>query len=90
MIDWVMSPRMAVALYIYRVGRSCLARNPFHNLKSARTPQFCSDSRSSSQTVRPTGQIGVAITGSATRRHNGQTVEGYRSDRWRQPDRPCA
>jgi hypothetical protein len=29
MIDWVMPPQTVVALYIYRVGRSCLARNPF-------------------------------------------------------------
>jgi hypothetical protein len=29
MINWVMPPQTAVALYIYRVGRSCPARNPF-------------------------------------------------------------
>jgi hypothetical protein len=29
MIDWVMPPQTAVALYIYRLGRSCPVRNPF-------------------------------------------------------------
>jgi hypothetical protein len=29
MIDWVIPPKMVVVLYIYRVGRSCPARNPF-------------------------------------------------------------
>jgi hypothetical protein len=29
MIDWVMPPRTVVTLYIYRVGRSCPARNTF-------------------------------------------------------------
>jgi hypothetical protein len=32
----------------------------------------------------------VAVAGSATRRPTGQTVEGHRSDRWRQHDQPCA
>jgi hypothetical protein len=40
--------------------------------------------------VRPTGQTGVAVAGLATRRPTGQTVEGHQSDRWCQPDRPCA
>jgi hypothetical protein len=90
MIDWVMSPQTAVALYIYRVGRSCLARNPFTtrnsqgflNSTQTRGPPF--------RPVRPTGHTDVAVAGSATRRSTGQTVEGHRSDWWRQPDQPCA
>jgi hypothetical protein len=34
MIDWVMPPQTAVTLYIYRVGRSCPARNPFTSRNS--------------------------------------------------------
>jgi hypothetical protein len=90
MIDWVMPPQTAVALYIYRMGRSCPARNPcttrnsqgLHNSTRTRGPPV--------RPVRPTDQTGVAVAGSATRRHTGQTVEGHRSDRWCQPDRPCA
>jgi hypothetical protein len=90
MIDWVMPPQTVVALYIYRVGRSCPARNPFttQNLQGLlnstriREPPV--------RPVRPTSQTGVAVAGSATRRPTSQTVEGHRSDRWRQPDRPCA
>jgi hypothetical protein len=58
-------------------------KESFYNSKFVRTPQFYSDSGS-------TGQTGVAVVGSATRRPTGQTVEGHRSDRWCQPDRPCA
>jgi hypothetical protein len=82
MIDWVMPPQTAVALYIYRVERSCPARNPFTTRNS--------QGLHNSTRTRPTGLIGVAVAGSATRRPTGQTVEGHRSDRWRQPDRPCA
>jgi hypothetical protein len=90
MIDWVMPPQMAVALYIYMVGRSCSASNPFttrnsqglHNSTRTRGPPV--------KPVRPTGQTGVTIARLATRHPTGQTVVGHRSDRWRQPDRPCA
>jgi hypothetical protein len=90
MMDWVMPPQTVMVLYIYRVGRSCPARNPFttqnsqglHNSNRTRGPPV--------RSIRPTGQTGVAVAGSATRRPTGQTVEGHRSDRWRQPNRPCA
>jgi hypothetical protein len=90
MIDWVMPPQTVVALYIYRVGRSCPARNPF----TTRNPQGLLNSTQTRgppvRPVRPTGQTGVAIAGSATRHPTGQTVEGHQSDQWYQPDRPCA
>jgi hypothetical protein len=90
MIDWVMPPQTAVALYIYRVGRSCHARNPF----TARNSQGLLNSTWTRgppvRPIRPTGQTGVAVARSAIRRLIGQTVEGHRSDRWSQPDRPCA
>jgi hypothetical protein len=90
MIDWVMPPQTAVALYIYRVGRSCPARNPF----TARNSQGLLNSTRTRgppvRPVRPTGQTGVAVAGSATRRPTGQIVEVHQSDRWRQPDPPCA
>jgi hypothetical protein len=60
------------------------------NSKFARTPQFYPDSGSTVRPARPTGQTGVAVAESATRRSTGQTVEGHRSDRWHQLDRPCA
>jgi hypothetical protein len=90
MIDWVMPPQTLVALYIYRVGRSCPTRNPFttRNLQG-----FLNSTRTRGtpvRPVRPTGQTGVAVAGSATRHPTGQTVEEHRSDRRRQPDRPCA
>jgi hypothetical protein len=90
MIDWVIPPQTAVALYIYRVGRSFPARNPFttRNLQG-----LLNSTRTRGLPVRPvrcTGPTGVAVAGSATRRPTGQTIEGHRSDRWCQPDRPCA
>jgi hypothetical protein len=68
---------------VYRVGRSCPARNPFtarnsqglHNSTRTRGPPV--------RPVRPTGQTSVAVAGSATRHPTGQTVEGHQSDRWR-------
>jgi hypothetical protein len=85
-----MPPQTVMALYIYRVGRSCPARNP----STTRNSQAL---RNSTQTrgppvrpVRHTGQTGVAVAGSVTRHPTGQTVVGHRSDRWCQPDRPCA
>jgi hypothetical protein len=82
-----MPPQTAVALYIYRVGRSCPARNPF----TARNSQgLLNWTRIRGPPVRPTGQTGVAVARAAIRRPIGQTVEGHRSDRWRQPDRPRA
>jgi hypothetical protein len=90
MIDWVMPPQTDVALYIYRVGRSCPARNPFTTQKSQGLHNYTRTRGPPVRMVRPTGQTGVAVAGSATRRPTGQTVEGHRSDWWRQPDRPCA
>jgi hypothetical protein len=90
MIDWVMPPQTVVALYIYRVGRSCPARNPFTTRNSQ---GLLNSTRIRGPPVRPvrhTGQTGVAVAGSATRRPTGQTVEGHWSDQWRQPDQPCA
>jgi hypothetical protein len=69
MIDWVIPSQ--TALYIYRVGRSCPARNPF---KSWISLGLLNSTRTRGPPVRPTGQ----------------TVEGHRSDRWRQPDRLCS
>jgi hypothetical protein len=90
MIDWVMPPQTAVALYIYRVGRSCPARNPF----TARNSQGLLNSTRTRgppvRPVRPTGQTDVAVAGSATRHPTGQTVEEHRSHRRRQPNRSCA
>jgi hypothetical protein len=78
MSDWVMSPQTAVALYIYRVERSCPVRNPF----TTRNPQGLLNSTRTRdppvRPVRPTGQTGVSIAGSATGRHTSQTVEGHR------------
>jgi hypothetical protein len=67
MINWVIGPQLVVTLYIYRVGRSCPARKPFYKSKFARIHQFYSDSGS-------TGQIGVAIVGSAKRPATSQIV----------------
>jgi hypothetical protein len=78
MIDWVIPPQTAVALYIYRVGRSCPARNPFTTQNLQR---FLNSTRTRGLPVRPTGQTGVAIARSATRRPTGQTIAGHRSDR---------
>jgi hypothetical protein len=90
MIDWVILPQIAVALYIYRVGRSCPTRNPFTcrnslgllNSTCTRGPPF--------RPVRPTGQTSVAVVGLATCRPIGQTVEGHQSNRWHQLVRLCA
>jgi hypothetical protein len=90
MIDWVMPPQTAVALYIYRVGRSCPAKNPFTTRNSQGLLNSTRTRGPPVRPVRPTGQTGVAVAGSATRRPTGQTVKGHRSGRWRQPDRPCA
>jgi hypothetical protein len=85
-----MPPQTVVALYIYRVGRSCPTRNPF----TARNLQGLLNSTwtrgPSVRPVTPTGQTGVAVVGSTTRHSTGQTVEEHRSERRRQPDRPCA
>ena len=90
MYDWVLPPQTAVALYIYRVGRSCPARNPFTTRNSLGLLNSTRTRGPPVRPVRPTGQTGVAVAGSATGRPTGQTVEGHRSDRWRQPDRLCA
>jgi hypothetical protein len=90
MIDWVMPPQTAVALYIYRVGEVLPCKESFYSSKFARTPQFYSESGSTGQSDQPTSQTGVAIAGLATRWPTGQTVEGHWSDRWRQPDQPYA
>jgi hypothetical protein len=86
----VIPPQTAMALYIYRVGRSCSARKPF-------TSRYSLGFLNSTWTrgppvgpVRPTGQTGVAVARLATGRLTGQTAQGHRSDRWRQPDRLSA
>jgi hypothetical protein len=48
-----------VALYIYRVGRSCPARKYFDKPKSIRTPRFGSDTGAPVRPVRHTGQTDV-------------------------------
>jgi hypothetical protein len=48
-----------VALYIYRVGRSCPARKSFYKTKSIRTPFFGLDRGASVRPVRSTGQTGA-------------------------------
>jgi hypothetical protein len=88
MIDWVMPPQMVVALYIYRVGRSCPTRNPFTTRNSQGLLNSTRTQGPHVRPVRPTGQTGVVIVESATRRPTGQTVKGH--SWWRQPDRPCA
>jgi hypothetical protein len=90
MIDWVMPPQTAVTLYIYRLGRSCPARNPFTTRNSQGLLNSTQTQGPPVRPVRPTGETGVAVARSATRRPTGQTVKGHRSDQWRQPDRPCA
>jgi hypothetical protein len=90
MINWVMPPQTVVSLYIYRVERSCPARNPFTTRNSQGLLNSTRTRGRPVRPVRPTGQTGVAVAGSATRRFTGQTVEEYRSNQWRQPDRPCA
>jgi hypothetical protein len=90
MIDWVMPPQTTLALYIYRVGRPYPARNPFTTRNSQGLLKSTQTQGPSVRLVRPTGQTVVAVAGSATRCPTGQTVKGHRSDRWRQPDRPCA
>jgi hypothetical protein len=72
MIDWVIPSQ--TALYIYRVGRSCPARNPFTSWISL---GLLNSTRTQGPPVRPV-------------RPTGQTVEGHRSDRWRQPDQLCS
>jgi hypothetical protein len=61
MIGWVMPPQTAVALYIYRAGRSCPARNPF----TARNSQeLLNSTRTRGPPVRPTGLTGgVSLIG---------------------------
>jgi hypothetical protein len=48
-----------VALYIYRVGRSCPARKSFYKSKSIRTPLFGSDTGAPVRLVRSTTQTGT-------------------------------
>jgi hypothetical protein len=89
MIDWVIPPQTALTLYIYRVGRSCPARNPFATRNSL---GLLNSTRNRGPPVRPvklTGQTGVAA-GSATGRPTGRTVEGHRCDWWCQSDGLCA
>jgi hypothetical protein len=83
MIDWVMPPQAAVTLYIYRVGRSCPVRNPLTTRNSQELHNSTRTQGPPVRPVRPTGQTGVAVARSATRRPTGQTVKGHRSDRWR-------
>jgi hypothetical protein len=85
MIDWVIPPQTVVTLYIYRVGRSCPARNPFTTRNSQGLLNSTRTRGPPVRLVKPIGQTGVAVGRSG--RPTGQTVEGHRSDRWRQPDR---
>jgi hypothetical protein len=48
-----------VALYIYRVGRSCPTRKSVYKPKSIRTPFFSSDRGAPVRLVRSTGQTGA-------------------------------
>jgi hypothetical protein len=57
LIDWI--PQSAVALYIYRAGRSCPTRKSFYKSKSIRTPLFGSDTGAPVRPVRSTGQTGA-------------------------------
>jgi hypothetical protein len=90
MIDWVIPPQTVVALYIYRVGRSFPIRNPFTTRDSQGLLNSTRTRGPPVRPVRPTGQTGVVVAGSATRHPTGQTVEEHQSARRRQPDRPCA
>jgi hypothetical protein len=90
MVDWVMPPQTAVALYIYRVGRYCPTRNPFTTRNSQGLLNSTRTRGPPVRPVRPTVQTSVAVAGSATRCPTGQTVKGHQSDWWRQPDQPCA
>jgi hypothetical protein len=63
MINWVIPPQTVVALYIYRVGRSCPARNSFTTQNSQ---GLLNSTRTRDPPVRPTGKTGVAVVGSAT------------------------
>jgi hypothetical protein len=74
MIDWVIPPQTAMVLYIYRVGRSCPARNPFTTRNSLGLLNSTRTRGPPVRPVRPTGQTGVAVAGSATGRPSGQTV----------------
>jgi hypothetical protein len=86
MIDWVMPPQTA-ATFIF-IGWGGLApQGILYNSKFARTPQFYSDSGPPVRLVRSDR---CAVIVSATRHPTGQTVEEHRSDRWHQPDQPCA
>jgi hypothetical protein len=80
MIDWVMPPQTDVALYIYRVGRSCPVRNTFTTRNSQGLLNSTRTRGPPVRLVRPTGQTGVAVAGSATRCPTGQTIEEHRSD----------
>jgi hypothetical protein len=57
LIDWI--PQSVVALYIYRVGRSCPSRKSFYKPKSMRTPCFGSDTGAPVRPVRCTDHTGV-------------------------------
>jgi hypothetical protein len=72
MIDWVIPSQ--TALYIYRVGRSCPARNPFTSWISL---GLLNSTRTRGPPVRPV-------------RPTGQTGKGHQYDRWCQPDRLCS
>jgi hypothetical protein len=73
MIDWVMPPEMAVTLYIYRVERSCPARYPCTTQNSHGLLNSTRTQGPPVRSVRPTGQTGVAVAGSATRHPTGLT-----------------
>jgi hypothetical protein len=89
-IDWVIPPQTVVALYIYKVGRSCPARNPFTTRNSLGLLNSTWTRGPPVRPVRPPSQTSVAVAGAATGRPTSQTVEGHQSDRSRQPDGLCA
>jgi hypothetical protein len=71
MIDWVIAPQTVLVLYIYRVARSCAARNSF----TARNSHgLLNSTRTRGLPVRPTGQTSVAVVESATRCPTGRPL----------------
>ena len=77
-----LSPQSAVTLYIYRVGKTYLARNPIYRSKSIKNSNYC---RIPPRSVRPVGPTGRSPAGLATVprpvRLLGQTTRSDRSDR---------
>jgi hypothetical protein len=68
MFDWMIPPQTVVALYIYRVRRSCPARNPFTTRNSQGLLNSTRTQGPPVRPVRPTDSTGVAVARSATGR----------------------